>query len=36
MLDGWMWAPVPVYDLFTLRSASIGTSVRIGKDQGGL
>jgi hypothetical protein len=36
ILDGWKLAPVPVYDLFTLRSASIGTTVRIGKDQGGI
>lgn len=34
MLDAWNLAPVPVYDLMTLRSASMNTSVRIG-EQGG-
>ena len=35
MLDSWMWAPVPLYDLATLRSASIGSAVKIGS-QGGV
>jgi hypothetical protein len=35
MLDAWKLAPVPVYDLWTLRSASLGTGARIG-EQGGI
>ena len=34
MLDAWNLAPVPVYDLMTLRSAALNTGVRIG-EQGG-